>query len=1354
MNPENIKNRNKRKHEQQENVDKPAKKPCRNSQENVSSESSTPLLSQILPKDPYSSPLVLSGNERTVQISQAKHELTEQNNVKSFREEIAVADSCNMECWRFVPPPLLDNKTESVNTIFYIPGSAFSAYMQDADKAFSSNMACILNCQVITIFPKLTKQDKFPIPLINTINIINYFLANQKTYNINLNNTAIAGYSSGGLLAIQICILNHFQKNNHRFCHLILIAPITSLSYDPLRFQHTNDATFMTKDFFQSIIQNYVPNNMDVSNLIFSPILFPSVVFKDFLPTTIICGEQECLFADAEKFQKLLVAANSDVYSNSSSSAQEKYRFIPLAGEDHSFPWNKINYLEDNKDRLIQYFNSQKSALISTNEIPIAKCRVIQPMPMLKIHEPTDQEMNILSDDPPLNSNNNNLQEHSWMCKRIIKQNKTLSEKNNHTYPDNYSYLISYFTNDVNSKKTLLVDITDKNFDLSTTFALYFYWNIGRNTKFRYWFDATYKNPEILSNSDKPNTLFPNAMLNAQYINLARKLNLVYEQTDIATCVMIVIKWLKKQTNWMLVYDNVDPVSRNYLAHYFPESGGIVVCTEEKECKEIKENTNIETIGINLDDKNVFYDDQCDNNSNDKIVTENKNAKSQQINKEDNLEQFLKPVLDELSHRSGDWLITYFKCIQYLKLRYIPVNLLTEIIMDHAPIGKLLVVLNLSNATKRHIAPDMYYIILHEDLQKTIIVYSNSKCEAKYYFAKTIDGFLNMLYENNLHNSERLKYINEDEKNIILKFLNSYIHAHNIIDKLQEHKIVKLKHKFNSNILLIDEQLFESVFMKEDANSCDVKIIDFLLKYIGTTFDQESGIFFLNLILQLMNYIYNSKEHQRLVPAVNQEYLIQANYTLASILYKLGDLNAIVYADKAWKLLCEHHIANNRMKEMYGDMYIKSSILVGDATNIKNALARFDELLVNYRQKESFDYKSTLMQTEMLHEVAHLYQQQGNLDKAEELLNEASALLESEDINKLLKTGDMDSKSEKYQSQTQHPTLEDLKLLGLLKAENVVKHALLYKDRTQYDYAIEYANKAQEMLIPNDPRSRAQELLALSAYCIAYASAHIDDASNEINIETNKIKTNEEMKYKNIRLSAESKDIRIKFFKLRLKTGKKFNNYYMLKAHAGLIRSFYCSNEHDYLNMLCALKKATKLFLIFPNVNNIYTAELFYVVGEIFYKFKKHDMAEVFFKNCLAIISNSICVSEVLDNHFYVQKIQKLCGQEFINENINKTDNGLTVEDHATCWNKLNEAIKSLFPSYIMPNLNSANDTLRSFAQNDNNQPSPASVILKRKIRFFSPINIKSIEMCSPRVLMSNNVNSEGEPSNMSPVKL
>lgn len=289
-------------------------------------------------------------------------------------------DTNSQECHYFLPKNGMTNKT-----IFHIPGTGARINFPHAEEAFCQQMAALFNAVVILIFPRKSVESPYPKPFNDVSVVIAKFLKNaaqnhgsislqsgsdfkwknkrvledesssisnraERLY-INLDEIILSGFSSGGLIALQLCMNFMYHdfstqqcQNKTPFSRLLLFAPTPGLKPDILKI--ISDDDFINPQFFETVMVNYL-GYLDNRGL--DRAMAPDVnmltnsdeIFAGMPETTIVYGSDENLGASINDLIKKLRQANVCV------------KPVILEGANHGFPWQPLDnytiYLKSNK---------------------------------------------------------------------------------------------------------------------------------------------------------------------------------------------------------------------------------------------------------------------------------------------------------------------------------------------------------------------------------------------------------------------------------------------------------------------------------------------------------------------------------------------------------------------------------------------------------------------------------------------------------------------------------------------------------------------------------------------------------------------------------------------------------------------------------------------------------------------------------------------------------------------------------------------------------------------------------------------------------------------------------------------
>jgi|GEM_PF-4621842 len=232
------------------------------------------------------------------------------------------------------------------NIIFYLPGTANAAHAIEITPIVAKNLASHFRAHVIVPQHRTSCANKYPNPLNDVIGVINEYIKKFKKKSSRDMKFALAGYSSGGMMAIQLIMhLIEQQKYEIPFHQVILFSPVTTFLIE--RDRKASDANIINGAFFEEIRKDYIPRDVDYTRPPYSPLEYKIGKFKNFPPTTIVCGTEEYLYPDVKAFATKLDDSDSCVLEN-------------LNGEVHSYMWKHARHLARIAPRVIGLFSRSR----------------------------------------------------------------------------------------------------------------------------------------------------------------------------------------------------------------------------------------------------------------------------------------------------------------------------------------------------------------------------------------------------------------------------------------------------------------------------------------------------------------------------------------------------------------------------------------------------------------------------------------------------------------------------------------------------------------------------------------------------------------------------------------------------------------------------------------------------------------------------------------------------------------------------------------------------------------------------------------------------------------------------------
>jgi acetyl esterase len=251
-------------------------------------------------------------------------------NVMSF--DILVPSSSGVQIPVEMYIPRKEVAVANLATLFYIPGTAFTAFETRFTRIICSHICNIAPCRVIVINHRLAPENPAPTAYLDCYEVFKLFLENQIISGhgaIDQNKIAFAGYSSGGNIAALMAI--QAKKDNIPILTQVLISPIVDLSRSLKQFlQYEQQDTDISEEFVQWFLKLCLPGDRDPKDPIISPFWASKKEVTDLPPTTIVVAEYDRFRSDAEMYYKELSDTGVDVQKFCKDKDEHIYRWHNL----------------------------------------------------------------------------------------------------------------------------------------------------------------------------------------------------------------------------------------------------------------------------------------------------------------------------------------------------------------------------------------------------------------------------------------------------------------------------------------------------------------------------------------------------------------------------------------------------------------------------------------------------------------------------------------------------------------------------------------------------------------------------------------------------------------------------------------------------------------------------------------------------------------------------------------------------------------------------------------------------------------------------------------------------------------
>ena len=158
-------------------------------------------------------------------------------------------------------------------------------------------------CNVVFIGCKNMLKCKFPCAINCLYDVISYFMKNASKFDFDKNNVMIFGSSMGANFAAATTLLDIENKTGYIKTQI--------LNYPYLDLETYSKEKYRDERIFP---KHYVNDEAELKNPFVSPIYAPEELLKNMPKTIIVCGENDLLGGEGEKYAQILKKVGVEVY--------------------------------------------------------------------------------------------------------------------------------------------------------------------------------------------------------------------------------------------------------------------------------------------------------------------------------------------------------------------------------------------------------------------------------------------------------------------------------------------------------------------------------------------------------------------------------------------------------------------------------------------------------------------------------------------------------------------------------------------------------------------------------------------------------------------------------------------------------------------------------------------------------------------------------------------------------------------------------------------------------------------------------------------------------------------------------
>ena len=203
-----------------------------------------------------------------------------------------------------------DQLPDGTPVLIFYPGCAFVFDLFEVNSIICSRIAQTAGIKVMLVQFRLAPENPMPISLHDSYDAALYIAMHAEDFGIDPKKIFIGGWCSGAHCATVVANLAR-QNKDFAVYQLILLGGIFDLTHSTHDFDdyENQDKILNRKQLFHLVANHY--SIKDPHDPLFSP--YYETNFIGFPPTTILCGEYDCLRNDSEGYFRKLVEAKIPV---------------------------------------------------------------------------------------------------------------------------------------------------------------------------------------------------------------------------------------------------------------------------------------------------------------------------------------------------------------------------------------------------------------------------------------------------------------------------------------------------------------------------------------------------------------------------------------------------------------------------------------------------------------------------------------------------------------------------------------------------------------------------------------------------------------------------------------------------------------------------------------------------------------------------------------------------------------------------------------------------------------------------------------------------------------------------------
>ncbi|MGF7161867.1 acetyl esterase [Rhodoligotrophos appendicifer] len=204
----------------------------------------------------------------------------------------------------------LGSGTEPLPLLIYLHGGGWVLGDLDSHDGLCRQFAHQARCAVVSVDYGLAPEAKFPGGVEDAIAASDWLLKQASSLRFDVSRVAIGGDSAGGTLSIAT-VLHNARAGRSPFSYLMLIYPVTDMSFDTPSHEEFAEGYFLTRSLQEWFHTHYLNDPVDRSDWRASPMRAENL--SALPPTFVLTASHDPLRDEAERFAKKLVEAGVTV---------------------------------------------------------------------------------------------------------------------------------------------------------------------------------------------------------------------------------------------------------------------------------------------------------------------------------------------------------------------------------------------------------------------------------------------------------------------------------------------------------------------------------------------------------------------------------------------------------------------------------------------------------------------------------------------------------------------------------------------------------------------------------------------------------------------------------------------------------------------------------------------------------------------------------------------------------------------------------------------------------------------------------------------------------------------------------